>query len=171
MLIKPVAFSFVVSVLSLILVLVWPLELLISESDKEHSPYLGEIEQLLEKGEDGLTTAEYEALIELSAKNNLWFEERDNAKVANVSGEALNAWKARSSRIAPIIMVIWALLFYFFFVRYPGNQSWLVLVYPVLLTGLQLMSILQLLLIVFAILGIRFWFLVHPMTSSSKNQP
>lgn len=156
-----VFFSFALSLISLMVVLFTPLEITIRESDSIHSPYHEELnvwENRLENGIRPHELKEYESLVE---KNNKWFEDERRNYINNSATTPLKAWQKKSSRLAPAIMMVWALVFYFYFRRKPKNHALLVLIFPALLTIAGLMSLLEGILIFFIVSLIWFWWLIR----------
>jgi len=142
----------VLSLISLCIVLYTPLDINVREGDKNYSPYRDEIDKLRPKAESGMKLSEYEYYESLIEKNSRWFEEERAKNVERSAASALNAWKKKSSRLAPAIVVLWAFSFYLYFRRKPPkNQAWLALTFPVLLTVAGLMSLLEGVLIAFVV--------------------
>ncbi len=117
-----------------------------------------------------MTLKESKYFDDLLDRNTRWHEEHKKEFLAKSSTTALRAWKKKSSLLMPGIMVLWGVLFYFFYRCKPSNTALLVLVLLVVLTIAQLMSLLELVLIAFAVLAIWFWFLLKPPNSNEPKR-
>lgn len=156
-------FSFLVSILSLIIVFVAPIEISIRDTGKVYSPYREELDALRLKTEKGLhpSAPEWKRFDELLEKNNQWFEEHHKEYLRNTATSAREAWKKKSDYVSPVIMLLWGILFYFFFRHQMESKALFVLTFPIILLITQLMSILEVVLISFAVLIVYFWFVLN----------
>ncbi len=175
---NPFVFSFIVSLISLLLVFVSPFQITEVEKEKAakiidgkiYSPYREEVDRLLEEGKNGMTSVqldEWEAAVD---KNNKWFEEynKDPEKFTELSSS--EAWKKKSGYHAPVVALMWGMLFYIFYKSAPIERSLLVLVVPVFLTVAHLMPLVESVLIALAVLLVWFWFLLESRVRS-ENTP
>ena len=153
-------FSVGMSLLSLVLVLFTPLKVHIRESSNLYSPYKAELDQWESRWENGLKpheVSQYEALVE---KNNHWFAEEKHEYLQFSANSALSAWRKKSSYIAPGIMIVWGLAFYYYFRNKQKRKAIYVLTFPTLLTLVGLMSLLEGILISSVVLLIWFGWLI-----------
>ncbi len=153
--------SFTLSLLSLCIVLYSPLEIEIRDKDRIYSPYREELDLLRSKAESGMKPKEYQYYESLIEKNNRWFEEEKKNHDKWSATSALKAWRKKSDFLAPGIMILWGLAFYFYFKQKPKKQALLVLTFPALLTVAGLMSLLESVLIAFTVLVIWFLWLIR----------
>lgn len=149
-------FSFVMSLLSISVLAYFPIERPISEGESTHSPYHEEIMILTDPRKNTITADELKRLDELSAKNNQWLEDHQQENI-NYQSE-VEDWKNRATVMAPVIMVIWGLSYFWFSRKVSNGNVLLVLVFPVVLTILQLLPVLTLSLIAFSVVAVWFWF-------------
>ena len=165
MIVRYLIFSFFVSLLSLLVVLFTPLEIPLREHEIIYSPYHEELEQLSAK--EGFTPKENDYHLNLIEKNNWWFDEQRIEYIKNTASNPTAAWKKKSNRLILLIMIMWTVLFYFFHKRKCGKYAPVVLVFPIVLSVAQLMSVLEVVAISAIVLGV--WFIVWPSTTN-KNQ-
>jgi len=90
-------FSFLVSILSLLIVFIAPVEIAVRETGKINSPYQGEIDRLLEKGNTSITLSESTYLDGLVEQHNQWHKEYRKDYIKNSSADATEAWKKKSN--------------------------------------------------------------------------
>jgi len=164
---RSILFSFVVSIASLVIVAYAPITTTDSSEGKAYSPYREELDALREKTAKGLhpSAPEWDELEKLTEKNNEWFESRRVAQIAESKSTSgiLRSWKRRSSLLSPVVMLLWGVLFYFFMRnRPPKKQALLALTFPVVLVFAQLMSLLEVALIVLVVLAIWMWLRRNP---------
>ena len=160
---KSLAFSFAVSLLSLLVVYFTPLDISIREHDVTHSPYREEIDALGAK--EWLTPTEAAKHRELVEMNNLWFEKEQQAYIRNTASTPIKAWKKKNDRLSVLIAAIWGVLFFLFYRKRLDRTSLLALTIPLVLTVSKLISVLGFVLISFVVLMIWFWLY---MVSSNK---
>ena len=155
---KVAIFSFAVTLISIFVVLasfmLFPTELGLIPA----SPYSSELEKLAAEGEVTLTQKEYERLLDLIEANDLWYRERMEISSEELISMEREDWQRRSSLLAPAVMLIWGVLFYFFYMRWPSRYALLVLSFPILFAVAGAMTVIEVLLIAFAVLVVRFRF-------------
>lgn len=166
MIIKSLLFSLLLSTLSVIIVAYAPIEISLRETGEVYSPYRDEIDQLEKNASKGITPSESEYLSSLIEKNNRWFEEEHKEYLKNTSTNAVGAWKTKSNIVSPAIMLLWGVIFYFCYRRKTGPYALFVLVVPLILLIAQLMSMLEVVLISFAVLIVYFWLVINKKTES-----
>lgn len=156
------SFSLIISLVSLIIVLIAPVTLTEYDSRIGPSPYRQELETLSFKLGEGLPpdAPEWRLRDELIEKNNAWFDETGKKRQNSKTLDPLTVWKIKNSKLALVIMLLWAVCFYFLIRAKPDMNALLVLVFPVLLTAGQLFSLLSLLLISVAVCGVFFYLYV-----------
>lgn len=152
-------FSLAMSLVSLIIILIAPVTLTEYSSSVGPSPYRQELEMLSSKLEKGLPpdAPEWRLRDELIKKNNDWFDEAGKKRLVSKTLDPLAVWTMKSSKLALVVMLLWAVCFYFFIRTKPDMNALLVLAFPVLLTALKLFSLLSFLLISVAVCGIFFY--------------
>ncbi len=109
MIFKGLFFSFLVSILSLVIVTYTPIELTQREPSNIYSPYLDEINVIQKKTEQGLhpSSPEWKRLDELIEKNNQWHEQDHNENFQNTTISLRVSWKKKSNYMSPVIMLLW----------------------------------------------------------------
>lgn len=153
------SFSLVMSLASLMIVLVAPITLTEDGPRVGSSPYRKQLDALHLKAEKGMhpSAPEWKQIEELSQRNNAWFDEVQSRNLPSGSLSALAVWKMKSSKLAPGLMLFWGVCFYFFIRKKSHISTISVLVFPVMLTAFQLLSLLSLLLISLAVCGVYFY--------------
>ena len=104
-------FSVIFTLISVFLILYAPLDKTIHQSS-DGSPYITEINLLLEKGKTGFSPTEGDRLIMLTKQHNLWLEKSSKINNQNISALGLDGWDQKSLLVTPIILMIWGYFFY-----------------------------------------------------------
>ena len=156
LLLKALVVSFAGSVLS-VLIVVYSFNMYPSEQGVRVSPYWNEINQLLAKGETGITPEEKKYLDELIDKNNLWHEEARKTDLARLQAHPDAEFSKRSSSLAPAIAALWGLSFYFLYRQKPTWHGLLVVTFPVIFALNGPMSLFAWVLILVSVVAIWCW--------------
>ena len=155
MIFRYLLFSITVSLLSLLVTLLVPLDVPIRDHGITVSPYTEDIDVL--EGKLPLSPEKYQELLDLTEKNNLYFEERRKEHLANTAYDAKDGWKKKSIKLLPIVIGIWAVLFYFFYSRYRYKHFYVSLTVPALFTFTPLTPLVGIITVVSVVMAIWFW--------------
>lgn len=158
MVMRSLLFSLILSLVSLLFVGAIPIDVPVKDEAKVYSPYREEIDTLLEKGKNEMRPSEFARLNRLIKRNNEWFDKNIPETPEVTASDALDAWKEKSAYLAPLIMVVWGVGFLLFCRREVNIVSLMVLVFPVVLTIVGLMPLLEFVLVAVSVFAIWFWF-------------
>lgn len=164
--IKIFSISILLSVLSVILIVVLPVNVFDNESKIGPSPYRVQIDELYAETSKGLPpdAPAWKQLEELRRKNNAWFETGGDSSAQLESLSLFDVLKRKSSKASLLLMVIWGLGFYFIHRANTHCISLLALAFPLSLFVFNIISIVALILITIAVLG------VYLVTSIKKSE-
>ena len=142
--------SFLISLLSLILIFVFPMIITIHESSYGPSPYYSDILKLREKMQGGLrpSAPEWSQLEILKHKNRMWFDQQERNNTQTVSAEVLNYFKVKSAKLSLMLFTIWLVSFYYFFRKNVSTKHLLVLGLPVVFLLLDMLALMPFIFIV-----------------------
>lgn len=157
-LVRVVLLSMILSAVSLLTVTLFPTRILITEADYTQSPYIGQIDELLEEGRSGLTPAESKRLMELIEKNNDWFANQHLGDPSDPELVASFGWKEKNRRLSILIIMIWVGSFLLLCYRGFERGYLVILVSPVVLYLFQLMTLGQMIAVNISMLAIWIWF-------------
>lgn len=166
MIVRALVVSIVVSTACLALVLAIPIKISEEHDPGKVSPYQAELSELRSRINGvGLSPEERDRYYKLAAKQNQWVDEYVATLEKNV-GRNLNEYTRKvGARMAPMVAIIWAGIFYVFYSRYPQNSSMFVLTCPILFSSLQIISLAEMFAAVAGVVVIRSWFLFRPPRS------
>ena len=156
--IKVLFVAFLLSVLSLVLIIVLPVGVSDQGSKVGPSPYRAQIDELYAETSKGLPpdAPQWKKLEELRRKNNEWFETDGQLTVQGESLSLFDVLKVKSSKISLLLMIVWGVGFYFI-LKVLGNYfSLFILVFPILLFIFNIISITALAVISVAVLSVYF---------------
>jgi len=155
---RVLSFSLVMSLISLMIVLIVPVTLTEYGPRVGPSPYRQEIDALYLKTSKGLrpNAPEWDKITELVQKNNDWFDVAYSRQPVSKLLSPLAVWKLKGSKLAPGLMLLWGVCFYFLIRTRVDVNTLSVLIIPALLTVAQLLSLLSMLLISTAVCGVSF---------------
>ena len=103
-------FSVIFTLITVFLILYAPINKTINQSS-DGSPYITDINILLEKGKAGFSPSEGDRLIMLTKQHNLWLKKASKSN-QNISAFGLDGWGQKSLLMTPIILVMWGYFFY-----------------------------------------------------------
>lgn len=155
MIFRYLLFSTTVTLLSLFVTLIAPLNVPIRDHDITVSPYRVEIDALREKLP--LSPEKYQELLDLTEKNNLYFEERRKYRLTNTAYDAKDGWEKKSIKLLPIVIGIWGILFYFFYSHYRYKHFYVSLTVPAFFTFTPLIPLVVFIAVVSVVMAIWFW--------------
>lgn len=141
LIIKGIILSTCTTFISLALVLLLPVN--VAENKIGPSPYQEQINELLSKTSKGLhpTAPEWGQLKTLVAKSNSWFSQKREVK------GFINIANLKSTSNSPILFIVWAMFFYYFYRKGVSWKSLAFLVTPTVFSFMGGFSFFTLLLI------------------------
>jgi len=150
-------FSILASLISLVAIVSIPIIVSVDSGHVGPSPYHQEIEDLYEQTRRGLPSSapEWARLDELIAKNNIWFEKR--LQVPRSSIGPLGVLELKSSKLSPILAVVWGGAFLIATRRGVQQTSLLMLAFPLVLYSVNLYSTLAAIVAVGSIIAVYFF--------------
>jgi len=133
--------SFLISLLSLVLVLFFPIGVTVQSGATSLSPYFLDIIKLQEKTALGLHSdaPEWNQLQILKHKNRMWIESKINRK--SPMGNIFDYIKIKSSNLSLMLFFVWLASFYYFFKNKSSIKNLLVLTFPVVFLGLGIIML------------------------------
>ena len=132
--IRSIIYSLLICVFTIAIILFIPFNIV--KSKVGPSPYQPRIEELLERGKQGLhpSSPEIGELDLLIIKNNSWFDQKESPKgFANVLNQ-------KSSSLSPIFFILWLVSFYIIFRKNVNYNSLTFLILPFMITLYGLFS-------------------------------
>jgi len=147
--------SFLISLISLILVFSFPIKVTTQGDSFGPSPYFKDILKLQEKTTAGLhpSAPEWSQLEILRHKNNIWFENQGESNKMN-SAYIFDYIKVKSSNLSLMLFIIWLVSFYYFFREKVDVKNLLVLVFPVIFLLLEVIMLIPFVFIVAAVISV-----------------
>lgn len=154
--VKILSLSLLLCMLSVIIILAFPIGNIDSDLKVGPSPYRVQIDELYIKTSKGLppSAPEWKQLETLIKKNNQWFEVSGESTGKLESLSFFNILKLKSSKASFLLMLIWGIGFYLILKIKKDYLSIVALAFPLLLFMLSIISVLALTLISIAILGV-----------------
>lgn len=145
--------SFLISVLSLVLVLFFPIGVTVQSGATNLSPYYLDIIKLQEKTALGLHSdaPEWNQLQILKHKNRMWIESKINRK--SPMGHFFDYIKVKSANLSLMLFFVWLASFYYFFRKKSSIKNLLVLTFPVVFLGLGMIMLIPFVFISSAVIG------------------
>jgi hypothetical protein len=152
--IKILSFSFILAVLSFVLIFVVPSSVTESGQRLGPSPYAEQIDELSKNMDRGISphSEKWQEYKELVRKNNEWFEERRGKTEGAPSLDYFDVLQEMSSSISGLLLVVWVGGFLLAFRFLDSYRSPLVLAFPVIMVSLKLISFETFFLIVASVL-------------------
>jgi hypothetical protein len=161
--IKILTTSFLLSLLSLLIILVLPITISEEGSKVGPSPYRVQIDELSYKTRQGLhpDAPEWRQLEDLRIMNNEWFNSTRRVTLLSEELSAYDFFQKASSKLAPVWVVLWGLCF-FFLLRSKALHfsSLFILAFPIILFTVQLFSLLALVCIFISVVGVYLMYML-----------